>query len=112
MNLPDTIKSVEELRRYYLCLLEATPTFDSEESKWYSESVATLEAAITHLRKMNEQCANNLDAERMSFVLSASRPMGLDIDGRHYWTTMYPSTVRGPNLRAAIDAAIGKGEGE
>lgn len=45
------------------------------------------------------------DAERLEFVVGCSRPMGLDIDGLHYWQTMYPRNVRGPNLREAIDAA-------
>ena len=68
------------------------------ENPYYTR-IAALEAELAAARK---------DAERLDFIVGVSRPMGLDIDGRHYWTTMYPRNVRGANLREAIDAALGK----
>lgn len=71
----------------------------------------------TERRMLN--CADFFEREvaelrgKLDFIVGCSRAMGLDMSGNHRWSTMYPSTVRGPNLLAAIDAALAeKGAGK
>jgi hypothetical protein len=47
------------------------------------------------------------DARRFAYLESFFSPMGLDANGNHPWMCRSnPARLRGPNLRAAIDAAI------
>ena len=47
------------------------------------------------------------DARRLAYLASFFSPMGLDANGNHPWMCRNnPARLRGPNLRAAIDAAI------
>jgi hypothetical protein len=50
--------------------------------------------------------ANAKDAERYQFLRDDFSPMGLDIDGNHAWAYRRNATLKGPNLDAAIDAAM------
>jgi hypothetical protein len=50
------------------------------------------------------------DAARYQFVKSLSRASSANIDGNHSWTcNLWINAIRGPNLDAALDAAM-KGE--
>ena len=48
------------------------------------------------------------DAERYRWLKQDFSPMGLDIDGNHYWVYRRNASLRGNGLDAAIDAARGK----
>lgn len=50
--------------------------------------------------------AGGKDAERYRFLRSDFSPMGLDIDCNHAWAYRRNATLKGPNLDAAIDAAL------
>jgi len=49
---------------------------------------------------------NEMEAARYRFLRSDFSPMGLSIDGNHAWAYRRNATLKGPNLDAAIDAAI------
>lgn len=49
---------------------------------------------------------NALDAARYRFLRHDFSPMGVNIDGNHAWAYRRNATLKGPNLDAAIDAAI------
>jgi hypothetical protein len=53
-------------------------------------------------------CAEELvrDERRLARLERMFRVMSPNIDGNHAWTFTGSPTLRGPNLRAAIDAAI------
>lgn len=46
------------------------------------------------------------DVERYRFLRKDFSPMGLDIDCNHAWAYRRNATLKGPNLDAAIDAAL------
>ena len=46
------------------------------------------------------------DAARYAFLRSDFSPMGLDANANHSWAYRRNFTLRGPNLDAAIDAAM------
>lgn len=48
------------------------------------------------------------DAERYRFLRQDFSPMGVNIDGNHAWAYRRNATLIGPNLDAAIDAAMEK----
>ena len=50
------------------------------------------------------------DAQRYQFLRKDFSPMGLNIDGNHAWAYRRNATLKGPNLDAAIDAAIAAGD--
>jgi hypothetical protein len=61
--------------------------------------------AIVALRNAAEELVR--DARRLAYLASFFSPMGLDANGNHPWMCRNnPARLRGPNLRAAIDAAI------
>ena len=70
------------------------------------------------MRTYGEQCraagyavgvaADGKDAERYRFLRQDFSPMGLDIDCNHAWAYRRNATLKGPNLDAAIDAALRK----
>ena len=64
--------------------------------EWHDFYQAMKRSADEHIR--NERRLARL--ERMFRVMSPN------IDGNHAWTFTGSPTLRGPNLRAAIDAAI------
>lgn len=49
---------------------------------------------------------NEMDAARYRFLRHDFSPMGLNIDGNHAWAYRRNAMLKGPNLDAAIDAAI------
>jgi hypothetical protein len=61
-------------------------------------------AAIAALRNHAEELVR--DARRLARLERMFRVMSPNIDGNHAWTFTGSPTLRGPNLRAAIDAAI------
>lgn len=56
----------------------------------------------------NEWLALAADAERYRFLRQDFSPIGLNIDGNHAWAYRRNATLKGPNLDAAIDAAMEK----
>jgi len=46
------------------------------------------------------------DAMRYDFLRQDFSPMGLNIDGNHAWVYRRNLSLKGPNLDAAIDAAM------
>lgn len=56
------------------------------------------------LKRSNE--ALERDAARYRFLESDFSPMGLNIDGNHAWAYRRNATLKGPTLKAAIDAAL------
>lgn len=56
------------------------------------------------LKRSNE--ALELDAARYRFLESDFSPMGLNIDGNNAWAYRRNATLKGPTLKAAIDAAL------
>lgn len=68
------------------------------------------EARAESLRAKLE--AAQADVERLEWLEQLFSPMGLSIDGNHAWVCRgNPADLRGPNMRAAIDAAIHKARG-
>jgi hypothetical protein len=61
-------------------------------------------ALIAALRNCAEELVR--DARRLARLERMFRVMSPNIDGNHAWTFTGSPTLRGPNLRAAIDAAI------
>ena len=49
---------------------------------------------------------NEMEAARYRFLRRDFSPMSLNIDGNHAWAYRRNATLKGPNLDAAIDAAI------
>jgi len=60
-------------------------------------NIESLEMQVEALRK---------DAERYRYLRDDFSPMGLNIDGDHAWAYRRNATLKGPNLDAAIDAAM------
>lgn len=46
------------------------------------------------------------EAKRYRFLRGDFSPMGLNIDGNHAWAYRRNATLKGPNLDAALDAAM------
>jgi hypothetical protein len=62
-------------------------------------------ALIVALRNAAEDLIR--DARRLAYLESLFTPMGLDANGNHPLVCRgNPARLRGPNLRAAVDAAI------
>lgn len=61
------------------------------------------------VRRLAEiELATRRDAKRYQFLRADFAPMGLNIDGNHAWAYRRNAMLKGPNLDAAIDAAIGE----
>ena len=72
------------------------------------EDYCKLETELAALKAENESLRK--DAERLNFIQSNCRcdPM---MDGQHkWWPTNFNKCLTGPSIRAAIDAAMAKGE--
>ena len=65
--------------------------------KWVELEIDALRTRLAEVEK---------DALRYQLVKTMSRAMSLDICGLHYWHIQLRGNVRGPNLDAAIDAAM------
>jgi hypothetical protein len=78
---------------------------DSCDFEYRSPEAAANAALIAALRNAAEELVR--DARRLAYLESFFSPMGLDANGNHPWMCRNnPARLRGPNLRAAIDAAI------
>jgi hypothetical protein len=62
--------------------------------------------AETIARLRAELAAERKDAMRYRFLRADFSPMGLNIDGNHVWAYRRNATLKGPDLNAAIDAAM------
>jgi hypothetical protein len=76
----------------------------ADEPQHCGESIAHTVAALWAARAQIEQLRK--EAERYQFLRDDFSPMGVNIDGNHAWAYRRNATLKGPNLDAAIDAAI------
>ena len=84
-------------------------TAPDERSPAAEMQVSANAALIAGLRNAAEELIR--DARRLAHLERMFRVMSPNIDGYHVWTFTNIPTLRGPNLRAAIDATIAKTAG-
>ncbi len=84
---------------------------DQDRAGWLADKLHNggdygKEAAALLLAQAAELESLRRDAERYRWLRDDFSPMGLNIDGNHAWAYRRNATLKGPNLDAAIDAAM------
>ena len=92
-----------EKDRLMTCLEKANISTEHFEREWYlrGDELDNLRAQLTEAQR---------DAERWRWLKDHARifRQSPDMSGNHYWMVQATTTLRGPTLDAAIDAAKGE----
>lgn len=84
---------------------------DKDRAEWLADKLHNggdygKEAAALLIKQADEIEIYRSAAIRFWFLRNDFSPIGLNIDGNHVWAYRRNAALKGPNLEAAIDAAM------